>query len=102
MPFMANPITGTIGEYVTDESFRLVWGPRGFVKIDDPNLVDEDDERTVDEVMEDVADDRLAATVALHRERNGKNRVTLTKQLEELLAAPPSDAGQTGNTPEGK
>jgi hypothetical protein len=53
------------------------------------------DERTVAEVLADVGDDPDLARAALDAETAGRNRSTLTAQLEHIIAA-----GQTGDTEE--
>jgi hypothetical protein len=53
------------------------------------------DERTVDQVLADVGNDPDLAQAALTAEWAGRNRSTLTAQLEHIIAA-----GQTGDTEE--
>lgn len=119
---MRNPANGSVNEIPADAA--AAYERKGWEALSDPrSLLDADaerveaelaaeaalaragdaaediaettEEKTVAEVLADVGDDLALAQAALDAEFAGRNRSTLTAQLEHIIAA-----GQTGDTEE--
>lgn len=67
---------------VTETAFRDVWRHRDWVEFSEEAPAVED--MTVPEAVDAVADDPAVARAALRRERQGRDRTTLTSQLEQI------------------
>lgn len=81
---MSHPNLPGVVTTVDPGAFADVWSRRGWVEAPDEPDAPDTSAMTVDEVLAAVGQDPALAAAALAVEQDGKNRKTLTAQLERI------------------